>query len=288
MRTTPLRLSALIHVTRPHIAAQAALYSLLGAHLSGGPRSALTMSTAVAALVVGIVVSFGFVINDYADADLDRRTKPERPIPSGAVSPAQAALVAAALAGLALAMAMLGPAQLRPIVVLNLVLTAAYSLLLKGTVLLGNLTIAILNCSIIAFGALAATGVTPVTWLVVGMIFVYTLAQEVLYTVDDRCGDASAGLCTTAVYFGVGPTLWLFRALIVAAGLIALLPPVFGLAAPLYVVALLICTLLPIGLRILPLTMRLDERSIRAACAAVKWVRLSSLVPLLLLPLLGT
>lgn len=288
MRTAPLRLSALIHVTRPHIAAQAALYSLLGAYLSTDARSVLTTITAVAALIVGIVVSFGFVINDYADADLDRLTKPERPIPSGAVSRAQSALIALTLAGLALIVATLAPAQLRPIVVINLALTAAYSLLLKGTVLLGNLTIAFLNSSIIAFGALAAAGVTPLIWLVVGMIFVYTLAQEVLYTVDDRQGDASAGLCTTAVYFGVGPTLWLFRALIVAAGLIALLPLVFGLASPLYIVALLIFTLLPIGLRILPLTMRLDEGSIRAACATVKWVRLSSLVPLLLLPLLGT
>lgn len=288
MRTAPLRLSALIHVTRPHIAAQAALYSLLGAYLSTDARSVLTGVTAAAALIVGIVVSFGFVINDYVDADLDRLTKPERPIPSGAVSRGQAAQLALALAGLALAAALLAPEQLRPIVLFNLGLTAAYSLLLKGTVLLGNLSMAFLNSSIIVFGALAASGISTLVWLVVGMIFLYTLAQEVLYTVDDRQGDASAGLCTIAVYLGVGPTLWLFRGLIVAAGLIALLPLAFGLASPLYSVALLICTLLPIGLRILPLSMRVDSASIRAACATVKWVRLSSLVPLLLLPLLGS
>jgi geranylgeranylglycerol-phosphate geranylgeranyltransferase len=281
---TPLR--ALAQITRPQIAAQAAVYSFLGAYLGTEARSTFSSATAIAALLVGIVVAFGFVINDYADAELDRLTKPERPIPSGSVGRAEAGAIALTLAGLALALATFAPARLWPIVALNLALTTAYSLALKNTVLIGNMTMAFLNCSIIAFGALAAGESTLLTWLVVAMIFVYTLAQEVLYTVADRRGDALAGLRTTAIYFGAGPALWLFRGLIAAFGLAALLPWWAGLASPLYLAALLLCTLLPIGLRIIPLTFRQDDGAILSACETVKWVRLSSLVPLILLPLL--
>jgi len=278
-------LSALLQVTRPHIAAQAAAYSFLGAYISAGAASLVGGATLLAALLVGLVVAFGFVINDYADAELDRLTKPERPIPTGMLSRPQAGAIALALGGIVLVGAIAAPGPLKPLAVFNLALAAAYSLQLKGTVLLGNIAMAFLNSSIVAFGALAADGLTPLVWQVTAMIFVYTLAQEVLYTVDDREGDARAGLCTTAVYFGVESTLWLFRSLIVVAAAVALLPLLSGAASPLYLLALLACTLLPIGLRILPLTARADPAAIRTACVTVKWVRLSSLVPLLLLPI---
>ncbi|MGQ9927468.1 MAG: UbiA family prenyltransferase [Chloroflexaceae bacterium] len=285
MCSSPLRPAALLHVLRPHVAAQAAAYTLLGAYLSAGTRFTLTPLTSLAALIVAVVVAFGFVINDYADADIDRLTKPERPIPSGAVSRPHAAALARLLAGLTVVLILLVPTVLQAITILNLTLTSAYALALKRTVLIGNATVALLNASILVFGALAAGGVATVVWMVAGMSFVYTLAQEVLYTVDDIDGDTRAGIITTAVYFGVEPALRLFRGLIVLALLCAAAPAWFNDVTPLYLVTLLVCVVLPVSLYILPCTWRYEPRAIHWACAAVKAVRVASLVPLILLGL---
>ncbi len=279
----PLRLAALLHVLRPHVAAQAAAYTFLGAYLSVGARFTLTPLTALAAMIVAVVVAFGFVINDYADADIDRLTKPERPIPSGAVSRPQAAALARLLVVLTAVLILFTPIALQAITILNLALTAAYALALKRTVLIGNATVALLNASILVFGGLAAGGVSAVVWAVAGMSFLYTLAQEVLYTVDDVDGDARAGIVTTAVYFGVEPALRLFRVLIGLALLCAAAPAVVAGVTPLYLAALLVCVALPVGLFILPRTWRYEPRAVHRACAAMKVVRVASLAPLILL-----
>ncbi|HSE70989.1 MAG TPA: UbiA family prenyltransferase [Nocardioidaceae bacterium] len=76
----------------------------------------------------------GMALNDYADRDLDRVERPERPIPSGRVVPGQALGLAAALtaAGLGLAAACGGRSTLR--VAVPLAATAwAYDLRLKDT-----------------------------------------------------------------------------------------------------------------------------------------------------------
>ncbi|MCS6881372.1 MAG: UbiA family prenyltransferase [Oscillochloridaceae bacterium] len=285
MYSSPLRLAALLHVLRPHVAAQAAAYTFLGAYLSAGPRFTLTPLTALAALIVAVVVAFGFVINDYADADIDRLTKPERPIPSGAISRSQAVALARLLAGLTAVLILFAPVVLQAIAILNLALTTAYALVLKRTVLIGNATVALLNSSILVFGGLAAGGVSTVVWAVAGMSFLYSLAQEVLYTVDDVDGDARAGIMTTAVYFGVEPALRLFRGLIVLALLCATAPAWLAGVTPLYPAALLVCVALPVSLYILPRIRRYEPRAVRQACAAIKAVRIAGLAPLMLLGL---
>jgi hypothetical protein len=65
-----------------------------------------TGTVALVALAMALFYTAGMVLNDLADVEIDRRQRPERPIPSGAVSPTAAlvafiALVAAGLAILA-------------------------------------------------------------------------------------------------------------------------------------------------------------------------------------------
>ncbi|WP_265522900.1 SCO3242 family prenyltransferase [Oerskovia flava] len=84
-----------------------AVLSVLGDTLAGGaaaghrptPRR-VALPLASACLYAG-----GMALNDYADRDLDARERPERPIPSGRVSPSRALAVAGGLttAGLGLA-----------------------------------------------------------------------------------------------------------------------------------------------------------------------------------------
>jgi hypothetical protein len=65
-----------------------------------------TGTVALVAIAMALFYTAGMVLNDLADVEIDRRQRPERPIPSGAVSPTAAlvafiALVAAGLAILA-------------------------------------------------------------------------------------------------------------------------------------------------------------------------------------------
>jgi geranylgeranylglycerol-phosphate geranylgeranyltransferase len=276
-------LGPIVHITRPQIAAQAAAYTLLGAYLNAGLPFPRLESVATAALVVALVVAFGFVSNDYVDLEVDRLNRPERPLPAGELSRDAALRLAGLLLIAALAVGCLLPPLLFSITCANLALTAAYSLLLKRTVLLGNTTMAVLNSSVLLFGGLATGAISPLIWAVAGMSFVYTLGQEVLYTVDDIAGDAQLGLVTTAVYFGVGPSLLLFRALMLIVILLALIPWWMTALSPLYLAALLLCTVLPLALWIAPLTWRGEPRSIAQACNTLPLIRLASLLPLLLL-----
>jgi hypothetical protein len=78
--------------------------TLAGAAAAGRP---LSRSTPVLAASSVCLYWAGMALNDYADRDLDKIERPERPIPSGRVSPRTAMVIACALtaAGLGLAAA---------------------------------------------------------------------------------------------------------------------------------------------------------------------------------------
>lgn len=275
----------LIAFLRPQIALQACLYALLGSYLSDQAGPQPETSSLVALLALALVIAFGFVSNDYVDLELDRLTKAERFLPSGRVTLSEARALGLLLVGAVLILSLWLTQPLQILLVANLLLTAAYSLRLKRTALLGNLSIAYLNSSIIVFGALIGVGTNQRVWSVAAVIFIYSLAQEVLYTVDDYAGDRQAGIMTTAIALGPEVALRLFRALITLAALSTLAPLGLGLITPfsIYSLLLLLCIFGPILLWIMPLARRGGAADVRRACQAVKWVRVSSLVPLIAL-----
>ncbi|SDU61628.1 SCO3242 family prenyltransferase [Jiangella alkaliphila] len=105
--------------------------SLAGAAAAGFPYG---VRTAVTPLASACLYWAGMALNDYADRDLDRLERPERPIPSGRVKPAEALAVATGLtaAGLALAAAAGGRRALRVAVPLAATVWA-YDFLAKPT-----------------------------------------------------------------------------------------------------------------------------------------------------------
>src|SRR5262249_27592883 len=102
--------AAYIRIIRPKTTVQAMLYTLLGAYLEGGLGALIAPRALAASLVVGLCVAFSFVVNDCCDLRADRLSKPQRPLPSGAVSLTGALRYAATLAAVALIIAwLLGP-----------------------------------------------------------------------------------------------------------------------------------------------------------------------------------
>ena len=273
----------LVQLTRPDISVLAASYTLVGAYLGSDVTKLLSLPVLHAALVVGLVVSTSFVINAYRDVLVDGLEHPRRPIPSGRVSRRSAVSIALilTLASLGIA-ATLGP-LLAGIALFNLALSALYSYYLKSTLLLGNVIIAFLDASIVIYGSLAAGGLPTVAWVVSLLIFLYILAQEILYTVRDQKGDALAGLRTVTTQWGVAAALHLFQ--LVALGFImaALMVWFLGVAPNRYLYAVVPCSVLPIAGIVVLLSRRTTSKHIRIALRVINTVWVLSLLPVLLL-----
>ena len=138
---------------------------------AGGKSASVLMPLAlIAAAAFALVSSACYIINDLADAPKDRLhpRKRNRPIASGAVSPAQAALLGGTLflAGLGL-LSLLPAAQAWWTLLAVLVYAGnvlAYSLGLKNAIMADVISLSG-GFVIRVLGGCAAAGVTPSTWL---------------------------------------------------------------------------------------------------------------------------
>lgn len=276
------QVASLAQITRYTNSIYAAAYTLVGAYLAGGVI-AIGVHSLGAALVVALVVAYGFVINDYVDVRVDSHSKPQRPIPSGRIGRGDALRLAAALAGLALALA----AALSPALCLfalgTTLLATVYSFALKSTVLWGNACMALLIASIPLYGGLAGGGIPPLVWVVAGLMWLFDFSHEVLKTTADWRGDGRAGLRTVATVFGVAGAVRVFQAAGLLFVAVALLPWLSGMAGAAYLLALLPCAVLPTLAVIIMLARSSDDATITQALKIMRYMWISNLLPILLM-----
>ena len=137
--------------------------TLLG-HVYGDP--AKVMAAAAAFVILGLLVSAGYVINDLADLNADRQhqSKRHRPFASGRISPRAGMAAAAALTVLAFAGALALSRAFAALLVAYFLLAVAYSLRLKAIALVDVAAIAALFTLRVAAGA-AVIGIGQSPWL---------------------------------------------------------------------------------------------------------------------------
>lgn len=180
----------ILGLLRPGNAAMAALGGATGYVLVGG---AGPTALAAAALPPLLVAGFGNVLNDVADADLDRQAHPDRPLPSGTVSRRTALVLAGILLVAGLAVATLGGWKALALACANAALLGLYEWRWKARGLPGNAVVAFLVGSTFLYGGLAALGgvpLVPMLWLLAGMAVLSNLARELLKDIEDREADA--------------------------------------------------------------------------------------------------
>jgi geranylgeranylglycerol-phosphate geranylgeranyltransferase len=277
------RVRVLVQITRIDNSFFAGAYTLVGAYLAGGLAAVGSAHALTAALIVGLIVACGFVVNDCYDLPVDALSKPDRPIPSGAISHMGAWWLACALAGAALALAWAGSVYLGLFALGTLALTIAYSHTLKHTLLLGNMTTAVLNSSIVLFGSLATGTLVYGAIFTALMMFFFCLGQEVLYAVEDIDGDAQGGARTTAVRLGRERALSFYYVFGCAFVVAALLPWALGLAGSAYLLAVLGCSIIPVLLIMVFVRRRPTTHMVFIAGRLLKTCWLLGLVPVLLL-----
>jgi 4-hydroxybenzoate polyprenyltransferase len=277
---SPLALLELVRIDKP---VAAAIYALLGAYLGAPPGGMWSAGAPLAAAVVGLVTAFGLVINDYCDVAVDSIGKPHRPIPSGRVPRRVAGNFAWTLAGAALALSAALGFALAVFALGAVVLSAAYSYRLKSTLLLGNATVALLVTALLVYGALAVGEVTAAVWMAALFTFPYIVAQEALFNLEDEEEDRAAGLRTTATQLGGARTARLVQAILLLVIAIAAAPWLLGAASTTYLVALLVCVLLPVSGLVYLLRRPLSRPAVARAVRLSRLVWVTSLVPVALL-----
>jgi geranylgeranylglycerol-phosphate geranylgeranyltransferase len=179
-----------------------AAVSIVGSRIVSG--GSLGLEEIAASFSVAFAIAFAQTYNDVVDRFLDEVDKPWRPLPSGRMSLLAARRVGAVAAALSLSTALTVSLGLALFCLVVLLLSWAYSMYWKGTVLLGNLVVAVLASTAVPYGALASGGALSLQLLAVqATVFTVVLAHEVVKTIRDADGDALAGLSTLATRAGV-------------------------------------------------------------------------------------
>ncbi|KAB1188519.1 MULTISPECIES: geranylgeranylglycerol-phosphate geranylgeranyltransferase [Haloferax] len=225
------RASGFVELTRPGNAIAAGVLTFTGAFVAGATLSD-TLAVVAAVLATVFATGAGNAVNDYFDRDIDRINRPDRPIPRGAVTAAEAKWFSVALFGGAVVSALVLPLVAIAIAVVNLVALLAYTEFFKGLPGVGNVVVAALTGSTFLFGG-AAIG-NPLGALVLCILAALaTLTREIVKDVEDIAGDREEGLRTLPIVVGERPSLWLGVAVLVvavAASAVPFLNGEFGLA----------------------------------------------------------
>ena len=199
----------------------------LGGVLTVEPGSPADVSTwrALAALSAAALVGGGSnVVNDIYDIEIDQTNRPDRPLASGRVGKRSAWILWGAVSVLGVALGFWASAIHGVIALLSVVLLWAYSAFVKQTVLLGNLTVAVVVTLGVVYGGLALGPPTEALWAGCVLAFWILFAREIAKDVQDVEGDRDGGAQTLPVRWGSRKSLRLVVAMIAAA--ICLLPVV--------------------------------------------------------------
>jgi geranylgeranylglycerol-phosphate geranylgeranyltransferase len=152
-------------------------------------------------LVLACMTAGACAINDYFDIGKDRVNHPDRPLPSGQLSPQYAWWMAVILFAIAVLASIPLGWYAFILVVVSTVLLWHYSHLLEYSGILGNVLVATIIALLILFGSLAAD--RPFALLYpTGLLFCYALAREILLDIHDAEGDRLQGVKTIANTWG--------------------------------------------------------------------------------------
>ncbi len=158
-------------------------------------------------LLLGFVTSFtltgaSMAINDYYDREIDAINEPNRPIPSGAVSPKEALSFAAVLSLVGFVAALMTTISCLIVAVIAWAIFVTYTTKGKRTGLPGNFLVS--TCVVIPFiyGGFVVENLELSVILFAAMVFLSITGREVAKGIVDVEGDRSQNVRTIALLYG--------------------------------------------------------------------------------------
>jgi len=230
-------LAGFLRLMRPLNCVMMGFAVIVGAALASGLRfppeawRGLLLSFLTAFALTGGAMA----VNDYYDREIDAVNEPQRPIPSGAVSPGEALLLFFLLTLLGLSTALLTSLRCLVMAAFAWSVMTLYSTRGKRTGLPGNLLVSTCVSLPFIYGALALGGdLPPSSLLFSSMAFLSNTAREVAKGIADIKGDVRGGIKTIAVTYGPRTAALTVVALNSAAVLLSILPWLWHLVSPWY------------------------------------------------------
>jgi geranylgeranylglycerol-phosphate geranylgeranyltransferase len=218
--------AALVELLRPVNGLMAAVAVLVGAHVS---RSPTFWGPALAGAAAAFAASGASnALNDRLDVASDVINRPGRPVPSGRLTRAAASTTACVFGAASIALAALIGPRAVALALSWLVLTALYSVTLKGVPLAGNATVALVASTPFLMGGFSQDkhllAIVPCA-----LAFLVHLAREIVKDVEDVEGDEAAGARTFAVRRGDAASFAVVRGVLMTLIALSALPFVFGI-----------------------------------------------------------
>jgi geranylgeranylglycerol-phosphate geranylgeranyltransferase len=163
--------------------------------IAGGPH--VSARIVLASVSASLIAAFGNIVNDIFDIEVDRLSKPNRPLVRGLIEGRQAAILAGVLGTIGLALSF-GVDSLAPAVAFgSALLLLIYTPLLKGIPFVGNLAVALVASMAFVYGGMAVD--KPFGALILAVFaFLIHLGRELVKDIEDRLADARVGHRTAA------------------------------------------------------------------------------------------
>jgi geranylgeranylglycerol-phosphate geranylgeranyltransferase len=197
--------AAFIRIMRPVNCLMVGFAILVGGVIGGGTRFLVSTTTLVLSFITGFTLTgSAMTINDYYDREIDAINEPDRPIPSGAVSPKEALALTLVLSLVGLGAAWMTGLSNLALAALAWLLMMAYSTSGKRIGFPGNLMVS--TCIALPFiygGAMADGAMLGSSFIFALLAFLTNTGREVTKGIVDIEGDKANGINTVAVSRGV-------------------------------------------------------------------------------------
>jgi len=190
------------------------------------PNFNFNITLVYASLTVALIAAGGNIVNDIFDLEIDKINKPDRLLPSGALSITSAWTIYILFNIWGLIFALLSGQLFLIIAFCTAALLFLYSSRLKKTVLLGNIAVSLSGAAVFIYGALSVNdwqaGVIPAVFA-----FLFHLGREVVKDMQDLEGDLQHNAVTFAGRFGKKNSIILINFIFLLLTSVTILPYIF-------------------------------------------------------------
>ncbi|GBC68645.1 Protoheme IX farnesyltransferase 2 [archaeon HR01] len=226
--------AAYIRMTRPPNSILMYLAVLVGVLFSDSRN--LTPATAVLSFATAYGLNgASMVVNDYFDRETDAVNRPERPIPSGAVKPAEAIRYSILLTAVGLAASALTSPACLAVASAAYLTSFLYNWRLKKAGLLGNSLVSVDVVAPFIYGAVLSDGyINPRVLVFTLLAFLANNGREVVKGISDVEGDRLRDVRTVAALYGGKAAAVVGAAHYMAAVALSPLPYLLGYVGLLY------------------------------------------------------
>lgn len=229
--------SGLIRLIRPVNCFMIGFAILVGALIGGGVNILNSPGELFLAFLTGFTLAgSAMAINDYYDREIDAINEPQRPIPSGAVTPAEALTVFIFLSAIGLVSSWIIGLGHTVIAAITWVALITYSTVGKRTGLPGNFIVS--TCIAFPFvygGIMNFDSNLDLIFLFAFIAFLTNMGREVTKGIVDVDGDAAMGIRTVAVSRGAVTAAWVSVFFYVFAVVVSFIPPFLEMVSLWYV-----------------------------------------------------